>query len=97
MPEPLTDKALVEGIRVEMQRFEDIKLDMRHIQYQGETLPPSLPPLVLSFHLVLGKFHIYNTIGMHVIYHCNRKIRKSFKLEQCCHAHFLNCTTSCLR
>ena len=34
---------------------------MRHIQYQGETLPPSPPsPLVLAFHLVLGKFHIYN-------------------------------------
>ena len=42
---------------------------MTHIQYQGETLPPSLfPPssfhlspfpLVLAFHLVLGKFHIY--------------------------------------
>ena len=32
-------------------------LDMRHIQYQGETLPPF--PLVLAFHLVLGKFHIY--------------------------------------
>ena len=31
-------------------------LDMRHIQYQGETLPPF--PLVLAFHLVLGKFHI---------------------------------------
>ena len=25
---------------------------LRHIQYQGETLPP---PLVLAFHLVLGK------------------------------------------
>ena len=34
-------------------------LDMRHIQYQGETLPPSPFPLVLAFHLVLGKFHIY--------------------------------------
>ena len=30
-------------------------LDMRHIQYQGETLPPD----ILAFHLVLGKFHIY--------------------------------------
>ena len=37
-------------------------IDMRHIQYQGETLPPALPPfpLVLAFHLVLGKFHIYD-------------------------------------
>ena len=32
-------------------------LDMRHIQYQGETLPPF--PLGLAFHLVLGRFHIY--------------------------------------
>ena len=35
---------------------------MRHIQYQGETLPPSsLPPfpLVLAFHLVLGNFYIH--------------------------------------
>ena len=37
---------------------------MRHIQYQGEMLPVptlTLPPfsLVLAFHLVLGKFHIY--------------------------------------
>ena len=32
---------------------------MRHIQYQGETLPPS--PLVLAFHLVLGKFLTYPT------------------------------------
>ena len=39
-------------------RFRD-NLDMRHIQYQGETLPPSPFPLVLAFHLVLGKFHIY--------------------------------------
>ena len=31
-------------------------VDMTHIQYLGETLPPS--PLVLAFHLVLGKFHI---------------------------------------
>ena len=30
---------------------------MRHIQYQGETLPAF--PLVLAFHLVFGKFHIY--------------------------------------
>ena len=30
---------------------------MRHIQYQGETLPPS--PLVLAFHLVLHNFYIY--------------------------------------
>ena len=41
----------------------DDSLDMRHIQYQGETLPPSPLPtspllLVLAFHLVLGKFHI---------------------------------------
>ena len=36
-----------------------LSLDMRHIQYQGETLPPSPFPLVLAFHLVLGKFHIY--------------------------------------
>ena len=42
------------------------KLDMRHIQYQGETLPPS--PLVLAFHLVLGKFHIYFEEG-----HCQAK------------------------
>ena len=34
-----------------------ISLDMRHIQYLAQTLP--LPPLVLAFHLVLGKFHIY--------------------------------------
>ena len=36
-------------------------IDMTHIQYQGETLPfPPFPfPLVLAFHLVLGKFHIY--------------------------------------
>ena len=34
-------------------------VDMRHIQYQGETLPPSSFPLVLAFHLVLGKFHSY--------------------------------------
>ena len=32
--------------------------DMRHIQYQGEMLP-----LVLAFHLVLGKFHIYVRYG----------------------------------
>ena len=33
-------------------------MDMKHIQYEGETL--QLPPsrLVLAFHLVLGKFHI---------------------------------------
>ena len=31
-------------------------LDMTHIQYQGETLPPF--PLVLAFGQVLGKFHI---------------------------------------
>ena len=30
-----------------------LMVDMTHIQYQGETLPP---PLVLAFHLVLGKF-----------------------------------------
>ena len=30
-----------------------IEIDMRHIGYQGETLP-----LVLAFHLVLGKFYI---------------------------------------
>ena len=34
----------------------EVDIDMRHIQYQGETLPPF--PLVLAFHLVLGKFHI---------------------------------------
>ena len=34
-----------------------LRVDMTRIQYQGETLPPS--PLVLVFHLVLGKFHIY--------------------------------------
>ena len=33
-----------------------ILIELRHIQYQGETLPF---PLVLAFHLVLGKFHIY--------------------------------------
>ena len=33
-----------------------VKLDMRLIQSQGETLPPF--PLVLAFHLVLGKFHL---------------------------------------
>ena len=32
-------------------------LGMRHIQYQGETLPPF--PLVLAFHLVLEKFLTY--------------------------------------
>ena len=31
-------------------------IDMTHIQYQGETLPF---PLVLTFHLVLGKFYIH--------------------------------------
>ena len=39
----------------------EYNVDMRHIQYQGETLPhfPTSPfPLVLAFHLVLGKFHI---------------------------------------
>ena len=38
-------------------RFDHSEVDMRHIQYQGEMLPPS--PLPLAFHLVLGKFHIY--------------------------------------
>ena len=33
---------------------------MRHIQYQGETLPPF--PL-LAFHLVLHKFHIYTILS----------------------------------
>ena len=37
--------------------IQGIIVDMRHIQYQGETLPPF--PLVLAFHLVLGKFHSY--------------------------------------
>ena len=32
-------------------------LGLTHIQYQGETFPF---PLVLAFHLVLGKFHIYS-------------------------------------
>ena len=44
-----------------------VDLGLRHIQYQGETLPPipfplppfPLPPLVLAFHLVLGKFLTY--------------------------------------
>ena len=35
---------------------------MRHIQYQGETLPPSL--LVLAFHLVLHNFYIYPNAAM---------------------------------
>ena len=40
---------------------------MTHIQYQGETLlvgalPLSPLPLVLAFHLVLGKFHSYNSV-----------------------------------
>ena len=39
-----------------------IDVDMRHIQYQGETLPPFPFPLVLAFHLVLGKFHIYSNM-----------------------------------
>ena len=39
--------------RVENCENVDYKFDMRHIQYQGETLP-----LVLAFHLVLGKYHI---------------------------------------
>ena len=33
-----------------------ISLDMRRIQYQGETLPF---PLVLAFGQVLGMFHMY--------------------------------------
>ena len=37
---------------------ESVNVDMTHIQYQGETLPHSPLPLVLAFHLVLGKFHI---------------------------------------
>ena len=36
----------------------DPNIDMRHIQYQGEMLPVPPFPLVLAFHLVLGKFHI---------------------------------------
>ena len=48
-----------EGIRCvifkpEASSLPALWLDMRHIQYQGETLPPL--PLVLAFHLVLGKF-----------------------------------------
>ena len=45
------------GGRVTLDKCDAIlchiaRLDMRHIQYQCETLPP----LVLAFHLVLGKF-----------------------------------------
>ena len=42
-----------------MRALEDSlnNVGLRHIQYQGETIPPF--PLVLAFHLVLGKFHIY--------------------------------------
>ena len=46
----------------EKNRKEKNKLDMRHIQYQGETLSSPFPlppfPFLLAFHLVLGKFHI---------------------------------------
>ena len=34
-------------------KLKEVTVDMRHIQYQGET-----HPLVLAFHLVLGKFQI---------------------------------------
>ena len=34
-------------------------LGLTHIQYQGETLP-----LVLAFHLVLGKFRIYASVTL---------------------------------
>ena len=40
-------------------REKRVRVDMMHIQYQGETLPLPPFPLVLAFHLVLGKFHIY--------------------------------------
>ena len=38
-------------------RNANVTIDMRHIQYLAQTLPPS--PLVLAFHLVLGKFLTY--------------------------------------
>ena len=56
---------LVKSLKISVRKRKERKdspignfplgLDMRHIQYQGETLPPS--PL-LAFHLVLPKFHI---------------------------------------
>ena len=41
--------------------FFVFNLDMRHIQYLAQTL--SLP-LVLAFHLVLGKFHFYDSLAV---------------------------------
>ena len=54
LPRPTTVANRVEAIVT----FGRPDLDMRHIQYRCETLPHSPFPLVLAFHLVLGKFHI---------------------------------------
>ena len=67
---------------------------MRHIQYQGETLPPS--PLVLAFHLVLGKFLTYvntwrtivassirqDNVSRHVSSSSRRQLNGAFRYDQ---------------
>ena len=48
----------VRGFKGSLQSLNGVySREAEAYQYQGETLPPF--PLVLAFHLVLGKFHIY--------------------------------------
>ena len=53
---------------------------MRHIQYQGETLPL---PLVLAFGQVLGKFHSYHNTNYRTG-HALAMVQVQKKVQLCC-------------
>ena len=61
VPDPISILAiyLIFFHHCEFNYLKECKVDMTHILYQGETLLPF--PMVLAFHLVLGKFLTYSS------------------------------------